>query len=648
MTIALLLATAAASTSDIIVNAALVAVPAQEAPASVTIIDQKRIEALGAPFALDLIRLAPGISVSTAGAQGTLTQIRIRGAEANHSLVYVDGIAFNDVAANNSARFETLTADGLGRMEIVRGPQSALWGSEALGGVIAMATPDPLGAMRASGSVEYGSHDFRHGAATFVSGGERGGVSASASWMKSDGIDILGGGIPGPIFGPIVGPITPIFSPVLGGGSGDRDGFENRTASLKAVLRPDGNGEIGIVGHYIHHDSEFDGTDAFFRRADTAEASVAETYATRAWATIGLDADSPWSIKIEGQYLNSENRNRDGAVRTNDTDGRRTRIGGQLVRRLAVEGTIHELIAGIEREDEEFATRDLLFGGGNDRDLKRGRNAFVGEWRASWGELLVTDIAVRHDDFDRFEDATTLRAGVVAKVTPSISLLAAYGEGIAQPSFVDLFGFSSSSGFVGNPALTPEKSKGYEAGVRWTGTKATIELTAFSNNLHDEIVEDFSLFPRYTVINAAGKSRRRGIELSGDWRPIEGLRLSANYSYLDARERPTGPLPSPSRREIRRPKHTANLVADWTLGRLTSGASLAYVGSRRDIDFDTFIPVKLGDYVLAGARVAYAITPAIEAFGRVDNAFDANYRDQVGYATPGRTIHAGLRVRLGD
>ena len=603
---------------QIIVTASLAEVPAGEAPASVTIFGAEQIEATAPLFVADLLRLAPGVSVSVSGAQGAQTQLRIRGAEANHSLLFIDGIAFNDLAAGNEPRFETLTAEGLGRIELIRGPQSALWGSEALGGVVAVNTPDPLGERRATAAAEYGSDDFARLSAALTTGGERAGLSATASFARSDGIDILGGG------------------------TGDRDGFENFTASLKALARPDDAFELGIVGRYVRHDFEFDGTNDFFQRADTAEASETETYAARAWLGYGQDRAAPWGVKVDAQYLDSTNRNRDAGTRTNDSYGRRTRVGIQAARRFAD----HELIAAVEREDEDFGTRDRLFGGGSDRDLDRGRTAFVGEWRAAWSDGFVTDLAVRHDDFNRFEHETTLRANAVLDITPQIALLAGYGEGIAQPSFVDLFGFGTGSGFIGNPGLRPERSRGFEAGFRWTGRSASIEAVAFSNALRDEIVEDFSLFPNYTVVNADGKSRRRGIELSGEWRPAEGLSLGGSYSYVDTRER--GRDGDETLREVRRPKHSGSVYGTWRRGPVTIGASLAYVGDRKDSDFDLFPAprVRLDDHVLASARVAYRITPAVEAFARVENAFDAAYQDVVGYNTPGRKAYAGVRLRL--
>jgi vitamin B12 transporter len=607
---------------EIVVTASLAPVPVDEAPASVTTFDAAQIEALSPVFAADLLRLAPGVSVSVSGAQGALTQLRIRGAEANHTLLFIDGIAFNDLAAGNEPRFETLTAEGLGRIELIRGPQSALWGSEALGGVVAVSTPDPLGEMRGTAAAEYGSHDFGRVSGAFAWGGTQAGISATASLARSDGIDILGGG------------------------SGDRDGFENLTASMKGIVRPAEAWELGLVGRYVRHDFEFDGTDALFQRADTAEASETETYAARGWLGYGQDAASPWALKLDGQYLDSNNRNRDQGTRTNDSYGRRSRFGLQAAHRFSAGGGRHELIVAAEREDEDFGTRDHQFGGASDRDLTRGRNAYVGEWRARWGDLLVTDVAVRHDDFSRFEDETTARVNAVLNLTPEVALLAGYGEGIAQPTFVDLFGFGPGSNFIGNPDLRPERSRGLEAGIRWTGRRASLEAVAFSNDLRDEIVEDFSIFPNYTVVNVAGKSRRRGVELSGEWRATASLSIGGSYSYFDTRELEADG--ADALREVRRPKHSGSLYGHWSPGPATLGASVAYLGSRKDRDFDLFPAprVTLDDYVLASARFAYRLSNALEAFVRVENAFAADYQDVVGYNTPGRTAYAGLRLRL--
>jgi vitamin B12 transporter len=182
-----------------------------------------------------------------------------------------------------------------------------------------------------------------------------------------------------------------------------------------------------------------------------------------------------------------------------------------------------------------------------------------------WGDWLTTDVALRHDDFSRFEDATTLRVQAEARLGGGFSLLGSYGEGIAQPSFVDLFGFGPGSRFIGNPDLRPERSQGYEAGLRFQRAGLKLEAVGFSNDLQDEIVEDFSIFPDYTVINATGTSRRRGVELSAEWQPMTGLSVGANYTYLDAQQ-PTSAGTS-RERELRRPEHSANAFATWRSGR---------------------------------------------------------------------------------
>jgi len=629
MTILICLAAAAASlpSREILVTASLAPVAAAKAPASATVFDADSIEALGVPFATDLLRLAPGVAVSTSGGPGAQAQVRIRGAEANHTLLFVDGIDFDDVAADDQARFETFSADGLGRIEVVRGPQSALWGSEALGGVITLATPDPVGPIRLTGSAEYGGLDLGRASGTFVSGGAGGGLTATAAYSRADGID------------------------TLGGGRGDRDGFENFTASLKGIVRPQPGGEIGVVGRYIRHDNDYDGTDANFQRADTADASRAETWAMRGWARIGSDTTDPaadgLSLTLEGQHLSSVNRNRTADVPVNDSAGRRTRIGAIAAYRTEIAGTMQRLDGRIEREDENFRSRDRQFGGGGDQQLTRGRTAFVAEWRGDWAGRLVTDLAVRHDDFNRFRDATTVRAHAIVPLHGPLAAIGGYGEGIAQPGFAELFGFAANSGFVGNPRLLPERSRGYEAGLRYAGATASAEVTAFSNRLRDEIVYSGLANFQYTYVNAPGTSRRRGIEVSSDWRPLPRLRLNGSYTLLDAREpRLDGESRTPQ--EVRRPRHSASLSGDYRAGYLTLGGSLAYVGRRRDIDFDVFTPVRLDDYLLAGARISYAVNRNIELFARVQNAFDSNYQDVVGYATPGRTVHAGLRLRTGS
>jgi vitamin B12 transporter len=255
---------------------------------------------------------------------------------------------------------------------------------------------------------------------------------------------------------------------------------------------------------------------------------------------------------------------------------------------------------------------------------------------------------VRHDDFSAFADATTLRASLLIRPAQGWTLHAAYGEGIAQPSFYDLYGFFPGA-FSGNPDLRPEESVGWELGLRWEDARWRFALTGFSSRLRDEIVDVFDpvTFLSSTE-NADGTSRRDGVEMVAEFRHSEGLNLAANYTFLDSGEQQIAG--SALLREVRRPRHSANLIAHGRVGRFGWGTSLAFVGARQDTDFDLFPArtVRLDDYALASLRLAWRVQPHLELFGRIENGLDADYQDVVGYNTPGRTIHAGLRVALGD
>ena len=610
------LAAQAARGEPIVVTASRAPVAAGESAASVTIFDDAALDGLALPAVPDLLRLSPGLSVSTTGPRGTQTQVRIRGAEANHTLVFLDGVRFNDPAAGNEARFELLTSDSLSRLEIVRGPQSALWGSEALGGVIAAETPDPLRAGGFEGRAEYGSLDSSRLSGRYVQRVGDVGVMASAGWQRSDGIDSFGPG-------------------------GERDGFDNLAASLKLEARPSDAVTLGLAGHWIQGTSRYDGFDPLtFLRADTLDETRNRIAALRGWAEGRWGG---WTLDADLSYLDSANRNILGGAPLNSTFGDRLTFGAQLSRRIGG----HRITAAVEHESEGFRARDTVYFGGTDQDRSRRLTAFVGEWRAEWSPAIVTDLALRHDSFSAFADTTTFRASMLARPWHGLELHAAFGQGIAQPTFYDLYGFFPGS-FVGNPALIPERSRGWEAGIGWRDDRFSVGATWFSARLRDEIVDTFdpASFLSSTA-NATGKSRRDGLELSAAWHKGSALNLSINYTWLDAGQQIVagGPLV----REVRRPRNSFNLAAFGEAGRFRWGASFAYVGRRTDQDFDLFPAptVTLGAYVLASANLAYRILPALELYARAENVFDADYRDVVGYHTPGRTIYAGLRVAFG-
>jgi vitamin B12 transporter len=604
-------------TNIIIVTASRAPEPNSQTAASVTVIDGDRIDRLGEPLVPALLRLTPSTAVATSGPAGSLTEVRIRGAEANHTLLFVDGIRANDPATGNVPRFELLNADLVSRIEVVRGPQSALWGSEAIGGVVAVETAPPPGDLLTA-SAEAGSFGFgRASASASHSSGE---VSASvgAGWQRATGIDSFDG-------------------------RGDRDGYRNLSARGNATWAPSASLGLGASAFALTGRSEFDGFNPLtFVHADTLDSSRNRLLAGRLWTRIGRD-QAKWTGTVSTSLLGSSNRNLLDGKEINRTSGTRWTAGAQVEHRFPIGALANMLILAAEQEQESFRARDIIYAGLSNQDRDRSHQALTAEWRAQAGPI-VGDVAIRRDRFSSFADATTLRASALAHVGDGVSLAGSYGEGIAQPTFFDLYGFFPGS-FVGNPALQPESSRGFELSVRYSRPRLNAALTWYRQRLKDEIVDIFdpSTF-RSSTTNRTESSRRSGIEAELGWQPSPALRFTATYAYLDASE--PGGLGGAQLREVRRPRHSGSAAVDGTSGRFDYALSIAYTGTRRDTDFDSFParPVRLGSYWLSGARIAYHLDDQVELFARAANAFDDRYQDVFGYRTEGRSLHAGVRI----
>jgi vitamin B12 transporter len=605
-------------TDQIVITASRVAEPESQSAASTTIIDRERIDRLGEPLVPGLLRLAPSVSVSMSGPAGSFTEVRIRGAEVNHTLLFIDGIRVNDPASGDFPRFEILNADLASRVEVVRGPQSALWGSEAIGGVIAINGVADAPGYRAK--VEGGSFGFLRASGSGAVSTRSATLSGAVGWQRATGIDSFDG-------------------------HGDKDGYRNLAGRLRATWRPAPNIELGASGLALTGRTEFDGFDPItFAHTDTLDSSRNRLGAGRVWAHAGRD-DSPWSGQVNATLLGSSNKNDLDDVQQNRTRGTRRTLSAQLERRFSTGPLAHTLVAAGDTERETFHARDTIFGGFSNQDRSRSHRALTFEWRAET-KYLTGDVAVRRDMFNRFKDATSLRASVLAKLGRGFVLTGSYGEGIAQPTFFDLYGFFPDN-FLGNPSLKPESSRGLEGSIRYRSGSVQASLTAYRQKLHDEIVDVFDPVTfLFSTANRSEISRRSGIEAEFGWRPSQQLRLTANYAYLDATQPDDATLTQVH--ELRRPPHSGSIAADGSMGKLTYGASIAYVGRHSDQrDTFPFDRVALGSYWLANARVAFEVSSGIELFARGSNLFDQRYQDVFNYRTEGRAVYAGVSLRAG-
>lgn len=616
------LAVAAALGDTITVTASREPVPVALSGTALTVIDSATIDALSLPLVKDYLALSPSVSISTTGPLGAQTQVRIRGAEANQTLTFIDGIDVTDTASSGEFRYETLLADGIGRIEVLRGPQSALWGSQAIGGVINVLTRDaPEDAAAVYGAAEGGSlGTFRGGVGGGIGAGDTS-LVGQISYLRSNGYDLSGTA------------------------GGDRDGYENFTFHGKARAKPTDNTDVSLVARYVTSDSRFDGDiDTSGLPADRALSTRIRQFAVRGQAGISL-LDDRWSHQVSGVFTDSANINRNADVFQNRADGGRYRFGYQTSLALASGTAKHRVTAALEHDRERFDTSDENFGGFTNLSASRLKTSLIGEYRLDYADWLGGGVAVRHDFNNRFADATTVRATAAARVGGGFAVHGSYGTGVVAPTFTELFGFFPGS-FIGNPDLVPERSRSWDIGAGWSNDILALDVTWYDATLDDEIITTFDADFNSGVANASGRSRREGLEVSASAKPIEGLTLAATYAYLDASDQQVAAgLQS---REVRRPRHSGSLTAAYAGQVFDLAASAAITGARDDNDFSSFpsVRVSLPSYTRVTLSGAWHVTPRIDVTGRIENALDTRYQDVFGYRSAGLTAHAGVRLRL--
>ena len=587
---------------------------------ALTVIDRATIDALGLPLVKDYLTLSPSVSVSVSGPLGAQTQVRIRGAEANHTLTFIDGIDVTDPASSGEFRYETLLADGIDRIEVLRGTQSALWGSEAIGGVINILTASPLhGGHALYAEAEGGSYDTYRGGVGGGVGSDTAGISAQASYLKSRGYDISSSG-------------------------GDRDGYENFTLHGKGFVKPTDNTQLTLAARYADAISEFDDFD--YTRGvplDAPLSTKARLAAVRAAGTIDL-LDGRSTSEVAAAYTDTANINRTGGVFENESDGGRIKLTGQSSLRFDTGTVRHRVTAAAEWQRERFVSIDADPAALSNQRRNRVQTSAIGEYRLDVTDRFGGGIAVRHDWNNRFADDTTVRVNGAAKIGGGFGVHASYGTGVANPTFYDEFGFFPGF-FVGNPNLKPEKSQSYDAGAGWSRGTTKVDVTWYHANLTSEIVSTFDSTTFLSgVANATGRSRRQGLEFSAETSPLTGLKLAASYAYLDATQQQVAA--GLQLREVRRPRHSGSLTATYIGEAFDLAASAAITGARKDTDFSIFQTVTLKSYTLVTVSGAWHVNKHIDLTGRLENAFDATYQDVFAYRTAGLTAHAGVRLRL--
>ncbi|MEE8093815.1 MAG: TonB-dependent receptor [Gammaproteobacteria bacterium] len=611
---------------NILVTASRTPVPASRVGSSYSIIDRADLERRQIVYVTDALRDVPGLAVSRAGTFGSQTQVRIRGGEANQVMVLIDGVEANDPALGDEFQFDQLVSTAIERIEIVRGPQSALWGSDALSGVINLITVRGTEPFSANGYLEAGSFGTTNAGAHVSSSGAIYDINVGASHLETDGTNISRDG-------------------------DELDGNRNTTLNLNAGAQISERTRFEFFARHTDTAREFDGVDFVSTGLPTdADRRTAATqdYLRASAATAFLDGR--WTHRFSFTGLETDNENFGDGASLGSTAAEK--LGFYYQTSLAfTESESHRLTFAIDRENEKFSQRGTAspFGDPN-QDQEVDTTGYVLEYQGLDLGPLTYSAALRHDVNSDFDDVSTYRVtGSYLIGASSTRLHASLGTGQKSPTFVDRFGFFFDQ-FVGNPDLKPERSKGWEIGFEQSLQRAslTIAATYFNERLEDEI-DGFVFDPDtflFTAANRPGDSQRQGVELWLTASPHDRLDLTASYTYTEATE-----LASLGNEvdELRRPRNMLAVNLNFTIRpRADINLNVSYNGSQDDIMFPPFpLPperVRLGSYTLVDLAASYRLTPTVQLVGRIENLLDENYEDVVGFNTPGVGAYIGVRV----
>jgi len=608
---------------NILVSASLLPITINRSANAITIIDRNEINNRAVVSASDLLRDVAGLAVSRSGAQGSQTQIRMRGGEANHLLVLIDGVEANNPAQSDEFNWGTLVAAHIERIEIIRGPQSSMLGSDAMAGVVNIITRSTDQPLSANAFFETGGFNTQNNGISigFKDGGFD--MRLGVSDLQTDGENISRSG-------------------------SEKDGYENTNLNLKSGWRASDQLRLTFVARQSDGMNEYDADSDFDSLIDDQD-NVSKFRS----ATMQLKADyssfnGHWQHQLS--MAQSTNKNAEFNQRTPGTVTDSNKDQYRLVSSLLWDELNHRLSLLIEREEEEFQQRgpinDYGVFGIYDPNQSRSRDtdSLALEYRADISEKLTLAVSTRHDDNSEFNSSDTSRVEAIYQINDSVRLRSAYGTAIKNPTFTERFGFYTN--FIGNPSLEPEESSNWELGIDQLFNQggSTLSVTFFNSELENEIDGNFMdpVTFRYTSKNRQGLSKRQGMELTTVNKLNDAVSLNTSYTYTDSVESDGA---NRLVDEVRRARHIGSLNLSWqAMDSLHINANAQYNGSQMDVVYPK--NVKLADYTVVNLSANYRATPNLDVYVRFDNLLNESYEEVFSYQTLGFSANIGVRYKL--
>lgn len=591
-------AEAATDLDQVVVTATRTARTQDETLAAVTVIDRAQIERLQPASLPDLLRGTPGASFSNNGGPGKSTSLFLRGTESDHVLVLVDGLKIGS-ATSGGASLQDLPIEQIERVEIVRGPFSSLYGSEALGGVIQIFTRRPQGTFAPYASASIGSEAMRRASAGVGGNGERGWYSINAAYEDTDGINACRGR-PSP-----GGAGCFVYQP-------DRDGYRNRSLTAQGGYHLNDAWDGEARAFRAEGRNRYDGSQN--NEADTVQQTAGAKLRYRPNARVTVTANVGHTADLSDNYFNG--------LFSSRFDTRRDL--GSLQADLGIGGGL--LTVGLDWQRDEIDSSTHY---AQDRRINRGVFA---QWQQDFGAQAL-QASARRDDDSQFGGETTGSVLWGWTLARGLRLTASYGTAFKAPTFNELY----FPGF-GNVALQPETSRSVELGLRkefGDNRRHAVAINAYETRIDDLIAFDAAL----GLPNNIDRARIRGVEATADTL-LMGWNLHGSATWLDPRNDGAG---AHRRNDLpRRARRSGRIDADRRFGGFGLGASVYAADERYD---DLANSRRLSGYALTDLRLSYAWDGAWTLQLAANNLFDRRYETAAFYNQPGRTYLLTLRYR---
>ncbi len=622
---------------SVVVSATRSEAPTSQVGAAITVFTSEEIERRGTPLVGELLRATPGVTVVRSGGLGNVTSLFVRGGESSYNKVLLDGIPLNE--PGGTYNFSNLTTDFVDRVEVVRGAQSALFGTDAMASVVQVFSkraPRGLSHPAVMISGEAGSYGSRRGSASL--GATRG------MW---DGTIHIGR------------QHTDNRAP--------NDVFDNTTLAVTGGMTPSGRVSVRFVGRGELGGAGAPGAtafgrpdmDAFFHRRDgvggaTLDHQISDRWQQRATYALSVSHQQSTNLKIDPPYVPQFGA-RTAAFTFSDfpydslTDLRRHYASYQADARLGARASSEQMLTlALDWNGERGVLTNRLAG----TAVHASRDNVGWTVQHQWlGARASLSSGLRVERNDSFGTAVAPRLSLAYLVGPGTKLKANVGHGVKEPTIIQ--SFSPSPSFLGNPDLEPERATTFDAGIEQRLLQQRLKLDAvwfdgrFTNIISTKTTSFSPFQAQYFNI---GLTKAGGAELSAEAAPVRALRVRGGYTLTVSRitrsTSPTSAVFAVGAWAFRRPRHSGFVEAIWTREKASADLRGTFVGRRVDSDFSSLVPpiVENSGYVTWDAGASYRVSPLVTLYMRAENIANRDYMDTLGYPAWRRSARAGVRL----